>query len=88
MFVWSTGISLFPLIFFVVIFAVVVYSFFSAVRGHGMEMEEGLGGRGNRSRSPRRFGAEWECERSTCRAANPGHARFCRMCGRRREAPR
>lgn len=33
----------------------------------------------------RRFGAladGWQCENLDCRASNPRHARFCRICGR------
>ena len=26
----------------------------------------------------------WECRRSNCRAINPPHGRYCRMCGRER----
>lgn len=28
----------------------------------------------------------WECANSQCRSANRRHARFCRMCGKRRDA--
>ncbi len=79
-------------IFAAVMFIVVVYSFVSAVRGHGWEMEDMMGngpwGRGGSRRSDAGRDPDWECERSTCRAMNPGHARFCRMCGRRRSEPR
>lgn len=29
--------------------------------------------------------AEWVCRRPECRAENPPHGRFCRMCGHRRD---
>lgn len=88
MFVWWTGMPLIGLVFFAVMFAIVVYSFVSSVRGQGLEMEDSMGGRARRRDRSRGFSGgragDWECERTTCRAMNPGHAKFCRMCGRRR----
>ena len=88
MFVWWTGMPLIGLLFFAGMFIVVVYSFVSAVRGQGWEMEDSMGGRARTRGRSRRIADsradDWECERTTCRAMNPGHARFCRMCGRRR----
>ncbi|MFQ5424837.1 MAG: hypothetical protein ACE5F9_12760 [Phycisphaerae bacterium] len=34
---------------------------------------------------PRGTRGQWECPVFLCRAWNPAHARYCRMCGEKRE---
>jgi hypothetical protein len=81
MFYWTSGMSLFGFIF-VAIATVFMFRFvIGAFRGHGWEMDTfppiARPRGGNVSR-------EWICERANCRAHNPGHGKFCRMCGERR----
>lgn len=84
MFIWSTGMPLFALLFFVG-FSVFVFScFLRLIRGggwdKGAELDNMYDGEGN-SMIGDEWMESWRCPRPRCRAMNPGHAKFCRMCG-------
>lgn len=83
MVVWSTGMPLFALLFFVG-FTVLIFSFFfKLIRGSfwdsSTETDNMYGG--GYSPEEGEWVEPWRCPRPRCRAMNPGHARFCRMCG-------
>ena len=90
MFVWTSGMHPgMALILFVVGIVFTIYTMSSAVRWTwGWDRNEesmlpggGPGGGGADSG----FGPGWTCPFANCQAENPSHARFCRMCGRRRD---
>jgi hypothetical protein len=87
MFIWTSGMHPgFALVFLVVGLVFVLYAFASAFRWTcGWDHDERLGGAPRRtifSDSPPSDG--WACAYKKCRAGNPSHARYCRMCGRQR----
>lgn len=84
MVIWSTGMPLFALLFFVG-FTIFVFScFLKVIRGsgwdNGRELDNMYDRNGN-SLSEEEWMEPWRCPRPKCRAMNPGHAKFCRMCG-------
>jgi hypothetical protein len=77
----------FALVFFVVGLMFVLHTFANAFRWTcGWDREDDLPkNRGTPGDVARHFNqAAWECPHSKCLAQNPGHARYCRMCGRSR----
>lgn len=88
MFIWTTGIPQFGLVLFVAVALFVLYSLARTVRERAWETDEtSFDGDGQRDDRPRNT-RSWRCSHADCRAVNPGHARFCRMCGRRRRRRR
>lgn len=84
MFVWTSGMHpAFALVFFVVGLMFVLHTFANAFRWTwGWDREERMPA--NRDAPPARGldEAAWTCPQRKCLARNPGHARYCRMCGR------
>ncbi|MEK6642548.1 MAG: hypothetical protein AABZ08_01455 [Planctomycetota bacterium] len=76
MFFWTTGMSpIVTLLIFIIGTIFVVYSMAGAFKWTCGWGEEDM----------RRAGA-WRCTEPKCRASNPSHARFCRMCGKKHDA--
>jgi len=93
MFVWTSGMHPgMALILFVVGIAFTIYTMSNAVRWtwgwdrdeESMLRGDGRGGSEQDGASDADFGPVWNCPFENCHADNPSHARFCRMCGRRR----
>lgn len=76
MIVWWSGMPLIVVAVFAVVSIFVFYCFIGALRGRSWDLEQQAGGR----KLP------WECAVEGCQTRNPGHARYCRMCGRPRKS--
>ncbi len=86
MLVWTTGMPLFAFIFFAIVFLLIVGGVFRAIRCWTWDDEppsRGMQASGPRASDGFEFG-RWQCGLTNCRAYNPPHARFCRMCGKPR----
>jgi hypothetical protein len=88
MLVWTSGMHpAFALVFFIVGLMFVLHTFANAFRWTcGWDREDDL--KSNRSHQGCDLShvdqAAWACPHPKCLAQNPGHARYCRMCGRSR----
>ena len=86
MFIWTSGMHpAFALVFFVVGLMFVLHTFANAFRWTcGWDREDRLPGNQKRGEQAARppDEAAWTCANRKCLARNPGHARYCRMCGR------
>lgn len=81
---WSTGMPIFAVVFFLGCSIFVFYCFLRMIRGAGWDGSDELHNmyrRDDNSSYEDSVTQPWRCPRPRCRVMNPGHARFCRMCG-------
>ncbi|HVP13099.1 MAG TPA: hypothetical protein VMV94_18130 [Phycisphaerae bacterium] len=100
MFIFSQGIHpIIGVLVFVGMIVLVMYSFTRVWRSGPPDVDEYWPGRRNREADSAGGTADagedpspgeplqagrWECRHPNCRAINPPHGRYCRMCGRPR----
>lgn len=85
MFVWTSGMHpAFALVFFVVGLMFVLHTFANAFRWTcGWDREDRLPNTREGAKTDRPMDEPgWTCPQGKCLTRNPGHARYCRMCGR------
>jgi len=73
----TTGMPILAVVFFAIVALLVLHAFIRAVFGGNRDFERF-------EDRTRHISGDWVCSRRHCRALNPPHAVYCRMCGRHR----
>ena len=87
-FYWSSSMPIIVTVFIALMSLIVIRAFARSFRNRDwlMNLVDRHLRPSGRSRPPRPglVGAAWLCLRRDCRAVNPDHGRFCRLCGSKR----